>query len=128
TLRGIVHTVGTEPPDVVLMTDHPIHSFFLRSSSIAVLRKLDGLGIEVIGRMSGQNLTVDRFIVTSANGLPATDGRLSLAGDALVLTTADGRRYPLVHPSPTLRANVGARVWVAGPISQEPVSYGIIGR
>jgi Protein of unknown function (DUF5818) len=64
--------------------------------------------------------------VTSANGLPATDGRLSLERGTLVLTTADGRRYPLTHPSPVLRANVGARVWVAGAISREPVSYGII--
>lgn len=90
------------------------------------LARVDGLEISVIGRASGSQLAVEQFAVIAANGVPATDGRLIADGGTLYLVTADGARHPLVNPSPNLRANVGHRVWVSGPLDREPVAYGII--
>ena len=71
-------------------------------------------------------MMVEHFTVLSAGGLAATDGMLSERGGELVLTTTEGVAHVLVRPSPVLRAHVGARVWVAGALSEEVVSYGFI--
>jgi hypothetical protein len=84
------------------------------------------LRIAAVGTLAANRLAVARFTVLAANGVPATDGTLALSGDALVLVASNGKRYKLVNPSPVLRANVGHRVWVSGPLDRQPVAYGII--
>jgi hypothetical protein len=125
TLRGTLRATGTQP--------FPRLTLFLADSSRAVtlrgpaeLANVAGLELEVLGTRSGDAFAVRRFTVVASDGLAATDGRLVASGDTLVLVTADGVRHPLVHPSPTLRAHVGHRAWVAGPLDAEPVRYGII--
>ena len=90
------------------------------------LRNLDGLGVAVVGRRSGSELRVTRFVVVAANGVAATDGRLIADGRTLYLETVDRVRHPLVAPSPRLWEHVGSRAWVSGPLDHEPVAYGII--
>jgi hypothetical protein len=90
------------------------------------LRKVDGLGVAVVGSRTGSTLNVTRFQVVAANGVAATDGRLVADGSVLYLVTADHVRHPLVAPSPKLWEHVGARAWVSGPLDHEPVAYGLI--
>jgi len=128
-VRGRVSVVGLDPllTIVVVPTTDPTHHVLLDGPLMTQLRHVDGVDIEAIGVTHDRFLTVQRFTVIAANGVPATDGRLVAAdGDTLVLITADGVRHPLVHPSPRLRSEVGGRIWVSGPLDREPVAYGLI--
>jgi hypothetical protein len=125
TMVGQIHVVGVEPfPDIVLAREGGGPAVTLVGPP--ALGRLDGLRISVVGRSVGSRFRVREFTVVSANGVAATDGRLVADRRALYLVTADGRRHPLVSPSPNLWAHVGGRVWVAGPLDREPVAYGII--
>jgi hypothetical protein len=122
---GRVQLVGSEPfPRVVLIPDNGALPLTLIGPPTP--RRVDGLDVSVVGRIAGSKLFVTRFAVVAANGAPATDGRLVADGDTLYIVTADGVRHALVNPSPNLRANVGRRVWVSGPLDQEPIAYGVI--
>jgi hypothetical protein len=125
---GILQVVGTEPllTIIVVPTNDPHHHLLLDGPLMTQLRHVDGLGVELRGTRHDRFLTVERFTVISANGVPATDGKLIAAGDTLVLITADGVRHPLVRPPPKLRSEVGGRIWISGPIDREPVAYGLI--
>jgi hypothetical protein len=125
-LVGKVQVVGADLPDVSFLPADGAHALFLRGPLVPLLRHADGLGVAIVGTRTGRSFSVDRFTVISANGVPATDGRLAVRGDTLVLITADGVAHALVQPPPALRDHVGGRAWVAGRIDQEPVSYGII--
>jgi hypothetical protein len=126
-LRGHVQVVGVaEQPTVTLVPDRETKAVLLNGPVLALLAKVDGLVVDVIGTRAGRAMAVTRFAVVAANGLPATDGRLVARGDTLLLVTADGVPHALVRPSPVLRAHVGGRVWVSGRLDREPVAYGII--
>jgi hypothetical protein len=125
TVMGTVRVVGVAAlPRVTLARDGGAGALTLIGPP--PLRRVDGLRVAVIGRLAGSELTVERFTVVAANGVPATDGRLVADGAVLYLVTADGARHPLVRPSPNLRAHAGGRAWVSGPLDREPVAYGII--
>jgi hypothetical protein len=125
TVTGQVQVTGVSAfPRVVLVRDGGQRALML--SGPPSLGRVDGLRIAVVGTLSDSELTVKQFTVVAANGLPATDGRLVADGATLYLETADGVRHRLVRPSPSLRAHVGGRVWVSGPLDQEPVAYGVI--
>lgn len=121
---GRVQVVGVAAsPRVTLVPADGGTVFTLTGAS---LRSVDGLGVAVVGRRTGSILQVTRFTVVSANGLPATDGRIVAEGQTLYLETADRVRHALVAPSPRLWEHVGGRAWVSGPLDHEPVAYGII--
>ncbi|HWZ58362.1 MAG TPA: hypothetical protein VNW46_05240 [Gemmatimonadaceae bacterium] len=128
-VTGRVDLVGTDPllTIVVIPTTDPKHHILLDGPLMTQLRHVNGLEVELEGQMHGRFLTVRQFTVVAANGVPATDGRLVAAGgDTLVLITADGVHHHLVHPSPSLRSEVGGRIWLSGPLDREPVAYGLI--
>jgi hypothetical protein len=122
---GIVRVVGVEAAaSVVLEIDGARQSITLDGP--AALRRVDGLRVAVTGARAGARLTVRRFAVLSANGVPAVDGMLAKDGDATVLITIDGVRHRLVNPPALLRENAGHRAWVSGPLDREIVAFGII--
>lgn len=124
-LQGTVRITGVDAlPRVTLAFDDGTPSVTLVGAPS--LRQVAGLRVSVVGARAGSQMTVSRFTVVAANGVPATDGVLSIDGTALILTTADGRRHTLVSPSPALRAAAGHRVWVSGPLTAPPVAYGVI--
>ncbi len=124
-IEGIVRVVGVDAlPQVTLTRDEGSPAVTLLG--VESLRRVAGLRVAVAGILRGTRLTVSRFHVIAANGVPATDGVLAADGDALTLVTADGKRHPLLKPSPALRAAVGHRVWISGPLDREPVAYGVI--
>ena len=85
----------------------------------ASLRRLTGLRIAAVGRLTGSHLSVARFTVLAASGVAATDGTLALERRcASCSSPTAGKRYVLVNPSPVLRGDVGHRVWVSGTRGQ----------
>ena len=125
TVIGTIQIVGTDPfPRTVIV---PANSgISLRLVGPPALQHVNGLGVQVVGQRAGDQFTVKSFTVVSANGQPATDGRLLKDGDTLYIVTEDGVRHALVSPSPNLRARVGQRVWVSGPLDREAIAYGFI--
>jgi hypothetical protein len=111
-------------PQVVLVLDDASPAVTLDGP--ASLRRVAGLRIAVLGDRAGARFAVRRFVVLSANGVAATDGLLAADGETLVLVTPDGARHRLVNPPSLLRAGVGHRAWVSGPLDREPVAFGII--
>lgn len=69
---------------------------------------------------------VRAFTVRAVDGTPAHDGVLAREGAGYVLVTRDGARRPLPYLSPALRGQVGARIYLAGPLSAAPATYGVI--
>jgi hypothetical protein len=124
-IEGVVRLVGVDAlPQLTLALDNGSPALTL--IGVESLRRVVGLRVAVAGILRGTRLTVSRFHVLAANGVPAIDGTLAMDGGALTLVTADGKRRPLVSPSPALRAEVGHRVWVSGPLDRPAVAYGII--
>jgi hypothetical protein len=125
TIIGTIQIVGSDPfPRTVIL---PAYSgISLRLVGPPALQHVNGLGVQIVGQRAGDQFTVKSFTVVSANGQPATDGRLLKDGDTLYIVTEDGVRHALVSPSPNLRSRVGQRVWVSGPLDREPIAYGFI--
>lgn len=125
TIIGTIQIVGTDPfPRTVIIPANSAIS--LRLIGPPTLQRVNGLGVQIVGQLAGEQFTVRSFTVVSANGQPATDGRLAKDGDTLYIVTQDGARHALVNPSPNLRTRVGQRVWVSGPLDHEPIAYGLI--
>jgi len=125
TVIGTIQIVGTDPfPRTVILPGYS--GIALHLIGPPTLQRLNGLQVQVVGRQAGEQFTVKSFEVVSANGQPATDGRLVMDGGTLYIVTQDGARHPLVSPSPNLRSRVGQRVWVSGPLDREPIAYGYI--
>jgi hypothetical protein len=125
TVVGTIQIVGTDPfPRTVIIPGYS--GLPLRLIGPPTLQRLDGLQVQVVGQRAGDQFTVKSFLVLSANGQPATDGKLVMDGGTLYIVTEDGERHALVNPSPNLRARVGQRVWVSGPLDREPIAYGFI--
>ena len=125
TVIGTIQIVGSDPfPRTVIL---PANSgISLRLIGPPTLQHVNGLEVQIVGQRAGDLFTVKSFTVVSANGQPATDGRLVQDGDTLYIVTEDGGRHALVSPSPNLRSRVGQRVWVSGPLDREPIAYGFI--
>lgn len=122
---GIVRVVGVDQlPQVTLALDDASPAVSLDGP--ASLRRVAGLRIAVVGERTGARLVVRRFTVLAANGVPAIDGIITADGESVALVTQDGTRHRLVHPPQPLRANIGHRAWVSGPLDREPVAFGII--
>jgi hypothetical protein len=125
TLNGIVRVTGVMPfQEVVLARGDGGESIPLLGPP--ALERVAGLEIAATGSYEGAKFRVERFTVVGANGLSATDGTLERDNGNVVLVTRDGGRHTLVSPPPGLRAQMGRRVWVSGPLDREPVAYGVI--
>jgi hypothetical protein len=127
TLRGRVEIVGSEPgTQVALLMDGGARAVTLDGDR-ALLDRLSGLEVVVWGTPRRPGVfRVDRFAVRASGGVPVRDGVLQREGGSWVLVEHDGRRTPLANLPAELRALPGARVWLAGPATAPPQSYGVI--
>lgn len=117
--------VGVEAlPSTVLATDDGQPAMEL--SGAPLLSRVAGLRVAVMGKKDDGHFRVSRFAVIAANGVRAADGRLTAEADGLVLVTPTGARYTVNGASAALRADVGHRVWIAGLLDGQVVSYGVI--
>lgn len=126
TLRGAVSVVGADPlTRVVLRTgDDQIR---LEGPGAETLRRVNGLIVQVEGRLQDSTMTVAGFHVRAADGLPAADGILEIEGDTAVLVTPAGERLRYAPAPSALRGQAGKRVWIAGETGSEPRAWGVIG-
>ena len=61
----------------------------------------------------------------AVDGFAAADGMLRIDGSSYALET-DGARRPLRDVPATLRTQVGARIYWAGPLDRAPAAYGVL--
>jgi hypothetical protein len=67
----------------------------------------------------------DSFFVRATDGIPAHDGILELTNGNYSLRLSNGTRMPITTLPDALRANVGSRIYIVGPVVK-PASWGII--
>ena len=71
------------------------------------------------------SLPAASVVTTWATPAPVIDGIVLRDGTRLALQGSHGR-VNLGNPPTALRAMVGARVWVGGPLDTGPNTYGVI--
>jgi hypothetical protein len=123
-IEGIVRVVGSTGSSAVTLRTDDAQSLTLDGSSL--LSRVSGLRVRVRGNRRGHRLEVSGFRVISANGVTAHDGILAMDGSQVVLLTEDRQRLPVARPTAGLRAAIGHRVWISGPLEGETVAYGVI--
>jgi hypothetical protein len=126
TARGVVAVVGSDPGTFVALRPAAGGSLTLTGPHRSVLERLAGIEIWVRGAREDDRFRVAAFQVRAVDGVPATDGVLTMASDALYLVSSDGDRQRVTYPPVRLREMVGDRVWIAGPLDEEPVAFGWI--
>ena len=135
TAIGIVKLLGTAPTaQLALIPNGGGGNIALAGPIMAALKRANGAEIWVSGKitsgpgrpLAARRMEVERFVVRTVDGVRVTDGILMADGETLFLVASDGTRHRLVTPPSALRSQVGARVWIAGPIDQEPNTFGII--
>ncbi|MGV3710748.1 MAG: hypothetical protein ACO1Q7_18140 [Gemmatimonas sp.] len=117
------------------MADQTVYA--LQTADAAALGNVEGVEVMVAGTLlqtrnhaasprGAQEFKVARFTVRAADGVPATDGIVRSSGAGFELQLADGSRVAAPHLPGELRVKVGSRVFMTGPLSQPPVSFGLI--
>ncbi len=134
TVRGIVSIVGSEPLTMVQLTTADGRGWQLVGDSLAALRAASGLEVMVRGVVltpdngapPAARFEANDFAVRSADGVAAVDGVLERVGTGFTLRLQDDRRHLLTAVPVTLRDQIGARIWWAGPLDRAPIAYGIL--
>lgn len=116
TVRGTVLEVGSEPATMVAIQPAGGSQISIEGSHLAALRRSAGADVWATGTRDGSRFIVTSFRVRSVDGVSATDGRLVVDGSAVAIVDAGGKRHAIPRPPDALRAHVGKRVWVSGPL------------
>jgi hypothetical protein len=125
-LTGIVSITGTSfERQLVLRAGSTTAFLSAAAPDSAALSRLGGVEVMVVGRLAGNHFRVEHFTALSVAGSPVVDGIVRNYGDRIVLETTRGP-VPLGNPPAGLRALNGARVWIGGPFTTGPNSYGVI--
>ncbi|MHB1095078.1 MAG: hypothetical protein ACYC3F_02810 [Gemmatimonadaceae bacterium] len=132
TVRGIVERVGSDPTTLLVVrgTDGAACAFQLTAPPA-----FEGLEVTLWGRRDLTSATMlpgvfctfaaERYAVRAVDGIAAMDGMLRIDGSSYAIET-DGARRPLRDVPATLRAQVGARIYWAGPLDRAPAAYGVL--
>lgn len=132
---GIVQLTGADSSGAINLlpasANGETYGLPIKLAAPPAMRSVNGLEVRIIGTQARDRrwpgmVKVLSFVVLAAKGQAAADGMLADDAGALYLVTADGRWHAIAHPPEALRAHIGARVWIAGPLDREPVAYGII--
>ena len=137
TVRGLLSQVGSEPAVELVITPAKGAPLVIMGGQTARLRSLGKVEVMLAGRYPGlRSMTAapgglrafeaDRFTVRAADGVAAYDGVIVKAGSSYFLEAPSGRRFAVDHLPEMLRGLIGARVFLAGPLDRDPVSYGVI--
>ena len=104
-------------------------SIRLIGSDADALHSLAGAEVEVRGTNEANVVfVVSSFSVRVVGGQPAADGILEQTPAGYGLLRADNSLHIIVDPPAQLIQYVGERVWIAGPVNQSPVAFGVITR
>jgi len=125
-LTGIVSITGTSfEQQLVLRSGTTATLLSAATSDSAALSRLGGVEVLVVGRKDGNRFRVDHLTALSVVGSPVVDGIVRNYGDRIVVETTRGP-VALGNPPAGLRALIGARVWIGGPLATGPNTYGVI--
>jgi hypothetical protein len=125
-LAGTVSVTGTSfEKRIVLRSGDSSVRLSATASDSAALTRLGGVEVVVTGKRTADVLQVERFSAVRVAGSPVVDGVLKDDGGRLVLETHQGR-LQLGNPPGALRAMLGARVWIGGPLDVGPNVFGVI--
>ena len=93
-----------------------------------MIGRLTGAEVLATGFPDGATeLQVRDFQVATVNGVAAFDGVLAAAPDgSLAIVTRDRAAHPITNPPAELRAHVGQRLWITGPLATGAVTFGVI--
>lgn len=116
TVRGTVLEVGSAPATMVAIRPPGGAQISIAGSQLDALRRSAGADVWATGARDGNRMIVTSFRVRSVDGVSATDGRLVENGSAVAIVDAGGTRHAIPRPPDALRAHVGKRVWVSGPL------------
>lgn len=139
TVRGVLRRIGADPLAQWVLTPAAGAAVIVEGPLVSSLEALDGLEVVVGGTLSstaraGAGATPlrvfvgERYLVRAAEGRAALDGTVVRQGDVFALRLADGRTIATPFLPPALRASIGARVWIAGPLDRDPAGYGVLRR
>lgn len=140
TVRGTVQRVGNDPVSVLVLKtggNNGTMTFALRGSQRALLERVTGLEIVVTGTLTAERdmqaaprgapvFDVRQFEVRASDGVAAVDGVVNVQDGKYSLVTPSGQRLNAPHLPAELRNQVGARVFLVGPLQQTATAYGII--
>lgn len=125
-LTGIVSITGTSfERQLVLRSGNSATVLQAAAPDSAALSRLGGVEVLVVGRRDGNRFRVERITALSVAGSPVVDGIVRSYGDRVVVETTRGP-LALGNPPAGLRALIGARVWIGGPLNTGPNTYGVI--
>lgn len=135
-VRGTVQRAGSDPRAQWVVEASGGMVCVLSAGADVPLDALDGLEAALWGaRTDGAAtmvpgaqcmLAVTRFAVRAVHGIGAVDGVLRADGASFVLERASGARDALRDVPPRLSAQVGARIFWAGPLDRAPQAYGVL--
>lgn len=137
TARGVVQRVGAEPLAAMVLVPEDGSVLALHGAAPADLAAVSSVEVMVAGSMTTRRdpaaapagapvFEVRWFEVRAVEGVPALDGVLEQDGPRWLLRTRDGVRHVVARLPSLLTGEPGARVYLAGPLDQPPVAYGII--
>lgn len=140
TARGIVRRVGNDPVSVLVLssgTGANASVIALAGPSVAQLNRASGLEVTVAGVLTRERnvvasprgapvFEVRHFFVRAADGQPAVDGVLNVQNGKFFLVAANGVRHDVPNLPTALRTEVGARIFLVGPLDRAPSAFGIL--
>ena len=125
-VTGTVAITGTSfEKFVVLRGDGRTISVVTKPADTSAIYSVAGAEIVAHGTRSADGFHLSRFRVSRVDGAAVIDGYLADSAGVLILRTPGATRQ-LGNPPAALRALVGSRVWIGGPLTTGPYTYGII--
>ena len=127
-MRGVVMVTGQPPVRQPVLRNSAGTLITLSGMATAGLARLEGLEVVVRGvKVTPRDVVVSDYIVRTANGVPAWDGRLEQTGNGWSLQLTDGTGKKRVGTLPSaLRSMSGSRVWISMHSGGAPLAYGLI--
>ncbi|MEO7363188.1 MAG: hypothetical protein ABI120_22840 [Gemmatimonadaceae bacterium] len=140
TARGVVRRVGNDPLSVLVLTSGTganTRVWALAGPSLPQLERAAGLEISVAGELTTERnmlasprgapvFQVRHFFVRAADGQPAVDGVLNSQNGTFFLIAANGVRHDVPNLPAALRAQIGARIFLVGPLDRAPSGFGVL--
>jgi len=131
--RGIVKIIGTSRDDALILqrstADSAIVQLHAEAVESAALRQVVGTLVAVRGQFTARDtLDVSSFRVVSVDGQNVIDGVLRQTKAGLTICPSSETCVALGNPPGALRSLVGARIWIGGPVTTGPNTFGVVER
>jgi hypothetical protein len=127
TVRGIVSVNGTDRNKRTMIAPAGGGRHVEITGPLAtIVARAAGTDVWVTGTSSGTSLAATRFLVRTADGAPAIDGRLRIEGGVTYIVPDDGTRIRIVNPPPSFQGRDGGRVWITGDPARGVAAFGFI--